>query len=149
MIEKKAYIFGSIFILANKLQNLGDKTFQNITTKQWLLIAALYKAPSDQATLTSLAKTIGSSRQNVKQLALNLEREGLIELKNNSKDARSLLVVPTTYCDEIFKSREEKENEFVENVFKDFKENEIVNLFDAMSKLTVNIYDMEENLYEK
>ncbi len=32
MIEKKAYIFGSIFILANKLQNLGDKTFQNITT---------------------------------------------------------------------------------------------------------------------
>lgn len=149
MIEKKAYIFGSIFILSNKLQNLGDKTFENITTKQWLLIAALYKTPSGQVTLTNLAETIGSSRQNVKQLALNLEREGLIELKNNSKDARSLLVVPTTYCDEIFESREEKENEFVENVFKDFKENEIANLFDAMSKLTVNIYEMEESLYEK
>lgn len=149
MIEQKAYIFGGIFILANKLQNLGDKIFDKVTTKQWLLIAAIYKTSQEDTTLTNLAEIIGSSRQNVKQLALNLEKEGLIEFKNNSKDARSLLVIPTQYCDEIFKMREDKENEFVEAVFKDFNKDEIKNFYVYMNKLAVNIYNMEKDIDEK
>jgi len=37
-IAEKAHILGSVFILANRLQVLGDKFDENLTVKQWLLL---------------------------------------------------------------------------------------------------------------
>ena len=63
-LKKKAYIFGTIFTLSNKLQVLGDEFDENITTKQWLFIVGVSKF-QDPPTISEVANFIGYSRQNV------------------------------------------------------------------------------------
>lgn len=72
-IQEKAFIFGAIFTLANRLQILGDKLDENITVKQWLLLATISKSEHPAPSLSEVAKTIGNSRQNVKKWLLFLK----------------------------------------------------------------------------
>lgn len=74
-IEKKAYIFGGILTLANRLQALGDKLDENVTLKQWLLIAVILKSGRSSPTISEVAKLVGNSRQNVKKMAGLLEKD--------------------------------------------------------------------------
>lgn len=67
MFEKKAYIFGAIFFLSNRIQNEGDKVFSEITTKQWFLLISIIRSGVKSPTLTEVSKIIGYSRQNVKK----------------------------------------------------------------------------------
>ena len=62
-LRQKAYIFATIFTLANKLQTLGDEFDRNITTKQWLFIIGVstFKKPP---MISEVAGFIGYSRQN-------------------------------------------------------------------------------------
>ena len=40
-LTQRQYIFGALFVFANKLQLIGDRLDPNITMKQWLLVAVL------------------------------------------------------------------------------------------------------------
>jgi len=71
-LEKKAYIFGSIFALSNKLQTLGDKFDRGLTVKQWLLLISIFKCESDSPTISEVAALIGNSRQNITPVLLSL-----------------------------------------------------------------------------
>lgn len=87
-LEKKSHIFGSLFILANRVQILGDKVDPVLSIKQWLLIAAIPQFKSGSPTISDIAKMIGSSRQNVKKMALILEKIGFVRLSKDDNDAR-------------------------------------------------------------
>ena len=87
----QATAFGTIFVLANKLQILGDRLDPRLTVKQWLLLAGIASTADGQPTLSTLATRIGSSRQNVKKMAIILEREGFVSLSKDPQDARALL----------------------------------------------------------
>lgn len=68
---KNSYIFGAIFFLSNRIQNVGDKVFNEITTKQWFLLISIIRSGVKNPTLTEVSKIIRYSRQNVKKLALH------------------------------------------------------------------------------
>ena len=142
-MNKKAYIFGSIFTLANRLQILGDKMDKNLTVKQWLLLAGLTRYDKEAPTLSEVAVQIGGSRQNVKKMALILEREGFLILKKDSRDARILRLELTNKCKEYLKSREEKEIKFIEELFKDFHTGHLDGLYAGIEKLSDNVNEME------
>lgn len=38
----KGYLFGHLFLLANRLQALGDAYLAEMTTKQWLLLIVIF-----------------------------------------------------------------------------------------------------------
>ena len=59
-------LFGSLLAMGNRLQAAGDRFYDEITTKQWFVLAVLenFSAPP---TLGELARGVGSSHQNVKQ----------------------------------------------------------------------------------
>jgi len=147
-VNEKAYIFGSIFTMANRLQILGDKFDEHLTMKQWLLIASITKIGSDDPTISEVAKQIGNSRQNVKKMASILEREGFLILKKDLKDARVLRVQVTQKCMDYFVQREKKELKFLEQLYEGFDTKLVTGLFDGLSKLAVNIIEME-NQYVK
>jgi len=75
-LEQKAYIFGTIFTLSNKLQILGDEFGKNITTKQWLFIlgVSIFEEPP---TISEVTNYIGYSRQNAKRIAAALQKPGM------------------------------------------------------------------------
>ncbi len=147
-IIEKAYIFGSIFTLSNKLQVLGDKMDPNLTVKQWLLIACISKYENYSPTISEVADAIGNSRQNVKKMAVILEREGFLDLKKDEVDARILRINLTKKCHTYFENRENLELEFIKLLFVGFNADLIKGLYDGISKLADNINDMESK-YDK
>lgn len=142
-LEKKAYIFGSIFALSNKLQTLGDKFDRGLTVKQWLLLISIFKCESDSPTISEVAALIGNSRQNVKKMALILEKEGFVTLTKDLSDARMLRISFTQKCRDYLQRRENKETEFLLQLFDGFDSNEIESLADGIAKLGKSIQQME------
>ncbi len=62
----------------------------DLTTRQWLLLAVLTKSfPGRSPSLSEAAEKYGSSRQNVKQIALGLEARGFVRLVPDRDDGRT------------------------------------------------------------
>lgn len=143
MMEKKAYIFGAIFFLSNRIQNEGDKVFSEITTKQWFLLISIIRSGVNGPTLTEVSKIIGYSRQNVKKLSVNLEKAGLVELQKDVNDSRVLRISLTDNCYQYFKNRQEKEEEFIEKLYDGITEEELDSMLLVMKKLEKNIVSLD------
>lgn len=142
--ENEKFIFGCIFLFANKIQTIGDRFDKDITMKQWLLIICILETKECSPTLSTVADFMGCSRQNVKKLALKLEAKGLINIENDPRDNRSVNLAVTEKCNDFFKKRENTENSFIDNLFKDLTKSDINNLYTTFSKLFRTIEEMDE-----
>jgi len=138
-MQRKAYIFGSIFYLSNRIQNAGDRLFTEITTKQWFLLNSIIRSGVENPTLTEVSRVIGYSRQNVKKLAMHLEKAGLLELQRDINDSRVLRITITEKCFRYLTSRQSKEEEFLESLYDGITDEEIEGVFLTMKKLEKNI----------
>lgn len=94
----QAEAFGSVFVLAQHLTRRADRELaeHGLTTRQWLLLAVLTKVfPDRSPSLSEAAQEYGSSRQNVKQIALGLEAAGFVRLVSDPTDARTTRIETT------------------------------------------------------
>lgn len=144
----KAELFGGLFILSNKLQTLGDQIDHRISTKQWLLLAVLCREPDMQSSLSTLAEKMGTSRQNVKKLALILEQKGFLTLQKPEEDRRVVLIRPTEACLTHLKQREQKEIMFIDQFYEGFSEEQLRGIKVAFEQWMRNLQSMEK-CYEK
>ena len=133
-------IFSSIFVLQNRMQTAGEKLQTQISMKQWLLLAMTACCPEPR-TLTNIGNLMGCSRQNVKKLALALEKKGFVHLQLSSNN--SVLVELTEdvqcYAEEIG----ERQMKALSLLFADFSEEEIGQLFFLYSKLYTGLERVE------
>ncbi len=144
--EQQGFIFGMLLMLANRLQIVGDKLDPNVTLKQWLLIVILLKSDHPSPTLGEVAKIFGCSRQNIKKLAVILEKQDLVALSKDDRDARAVRVQLTARCRDYFAEREERENSFMRELFRGFDEKRTQGLFDGMRQLADNLEQIEQSL---
>lgn len=140
----KAELFGTLFVLSNRLQTLGDQMDEQISTKQWLFLAVLCKEPGMESTLSQLAKKMGSSRQNVKKMAQILQQKGFLTLQKPEQDKRIVLVSPTKACFEHLQTREGKEAAFLQSFYQGFTDEELVTLQKGFSQWMKNLLLMEQ-----
>ncbi len=83
-------IFGGIFLLANKLQFVGDKMVEGLSTKQWFLLRTIMDLPCDPPpTISQIARDMDSTRQNITKMLEKMEREGIVTIEENESDHRS------------------------------------------------------------
>lgn len=136
--QMKGRIFGNLFYLANTLENLGNKIFTEITMKQWFLLVSIYSSEICNPTLSEVAKIMGYSRQNVKKIAVHLEKKGYIVFVKDQSDSRVLRISFTDKCIDYFKGREDREDAFIENLFDGLGNDEIESLLVALEKIKVN-----------
>jgi DNA-binding MarR family transcriptional regulator len=134
-INKMAAVFGSIFQLSNKLQTLGDKIDDYMSMKQWMLIAAISKSEKNALNIRELAEIIGTSYQNVKKMAVILEKQGYLALQKNPADARAILISLTAKCKEYFAQRADVEKAFLQSVFEELDEKAITDLYHGIVRL--------------
>lgn len=130
----QAEVFGYIFVLAQQLTRRTDALLAplNLTTRQWLLVAVLVKAfPDQQPTLSATARVYGSSRQNVKQIALQLQERGYLRLVPDPADQRALRLALTEKI-AVFDTPEEldRERQLLAELFETFSLNELEALLD-------------------
>lgn len=145
LVDEKAYIFGAVFVLANRIQILGDRVDPDLSIKQWLFIAVVSKFADSVPTLTEISMAMGSSHQNVRKMAAILESRGFVKLCRDERDARAIKVMRTDKCEKHFKALEQKELEFIEDLFTGFSENQIHELFTGLQRMSDNVIEMENH----
>jgi DNA-binding MarR family transcriptional regulator len=137
-INQKVFdVFGSIFVLSQKLQYITDYELgkNDLTTKQFLVLAAVDTAFDHPPTLNEVATVLSTSHQNVKQLASQLEKKGFMELEKDSSDRRKLLMKTTEKNRVFWDSRSEEDIDFFAKLFGELSTDEVEQLYMLLSKL--------------
>ena len=134
-------IFSSIFILQNRMQTAGEKLQTEISMKQWLLLAMMDCCPEPR-TLTQIGSLMGCSRQNIKKLALGLEKKGFVRTlsgKNNS-----VRIEPTDKVAQYAEEMSERHLQSLKLLFSYFDQDEIKHLFQLYAKLYAGMERVEK-----
>ena len=130
-LSKKQAIFASVFVIQNRLQTACEKVQQEITMRQWLLLA-MAEICDKPKTLSNIGRLMGCSRQNVKNLAAALEKKNFVRLIESTNN--STLIEITEIAKEYLLAMAEKQNDVLNSLFAPFNEMEINALFDLQNK---------------
>ena len=90
LMKDKKFMFGAVLIVANRMDTLLERELKeyDVTAKQWFMTVVIDNSFDKAPTIKEVAREMGSSHQNVKQVALKLEQRGLLVLEKDKKDAR-------------------------------------------------------------
>lgn len=143
MDEHKGKIFASLFIIANRLQVLGDRLDPDVTVKQWLLIAIMHRSQPRVLSVKEIAGLIGVSHQNIMQMVRSLEQKGLVQVAIDDADRRFKRISLTERCEEHFAARGEQELAFLRDLFDGFSEEDLWRFAALIDQLLSNIMKME------
>ena len=85
------YIFGALLVTANRLDTMLERELKRfgLTAKQWMLAVVVQNMFDSPPTIKQAAAAMGSSHQNVKQMALKLQGKGLLIMEKDSRDGRA------------------------------------------------------------
>ena len=139
---------GLIFLLERRLEYLFDKVLaaSDLTAKQWLLLAAIEKSPEANLSIQDVAKRLATSHQNIKAIALNLEKRGFLSLVKDKNDKRVTRLAITPKCTSFWQEREGQDKELLLEIFKNLGDEEISTLPKSLVKLLKNADAITERL---
>lgn len=145
IIPDDAMIFGLLLIISNKMNTLLEREFKEfgVTTKQWFLSETINSLFDSPPTLKEVANEMGSSHQNVKQVAMKLQQKGLLTLEKDKKDARVTRLKMTEQSQDFWKRTDPKGVIFREKMFKEMDVNDIANTRHLLEKLFSNLAEIE------
>ena len=145
MMDDRKYLFGSIFILSNRMDTLLQREFNrfDITTKQWFLSVIIDNLFDSPPTMKEAANEMGSSHQNVKQVALKLEQKGLLILEKDKRDARATRLKLTDDSYDFWNMIKYEGTEFTKTLFKDIDKEELAVARSVIQKMLLNINEMD------
>jgi len=128
---------GIIFLLERRLAYLFDQVFaeSNLTAKQWLVLAAVEKLCAEEPAIQEVARQLSTSHQNIKAIALNLEKRGFITLYKDEQDKRVTRMAITEQCKTFWADRGDQDQAIFAELFQDFNDQEKVILHSALLKL--------------
>lgn len=140
----RPFIFGEILIAANLMDTLMERelTDFDITTKQWFLSMILNNLFDSPPTIKELAREMGSSHQNVKQVALKLQAKGLVLLEKDEKDARVTRLMLTEKGKATGTVLMSKVSDFTNMMFSGIEKDELVIVRKVLMKLLENIGEL-------
>lgn len=146
MIDHKYALFGLFFAFHNRLQTVGDSFYDEITCKQFFLLACMNLYQDGAPTSNELAKTMGCSRQNVKEILNSLEKKQLIRIEIDAKDKRKKRVYLTEQAYLMADKYKEKETNFLKYLYEGISEREVEDAYNIISKIEDNLKKMERDL---
>lgn len=145
-IPDSEFIFGALLVIANKMDTLLERTLSkhNVTSKQWFLLLVLLNIFEKPPTIKEVAKEMGTSHQNVKQVALKLEEKGMLKLEKDRKDLRATRIILAEKSYDFWKAIENDGKEFMDAFYKNIGKNNLQNIRFFISTLMLNLSEMEE-----
>ncbi|HCX02994.1 MAG: winged helix-turn-helix transcriptional regulator [Tissierellales bacterium] len=145
-IDLEREVLVRIFQLSNKLQVFLDNQLKNeqLTGKQLLLMVAIDSFKNDPG-FSEISKRFGSSRQNVKQLALKLRKNGYVQIYTDKLDARYKRVKLTNQAKEYWRKRDESDLMFLNEMFKVVSDDNMTILQESMMKIDDTIDLLNKN----
>jgi DNA-binding MarR family transcriptional regulator len=150
-IPDEAMIFGYLLIVSNKMNTLLEREFKefDVTTKQWFLSETINSLFDSPPTLNEVADAMGSSHQNVKQVAVKLQRKGLLTFEKDKKDARVTRIKLTDRSRDFWKRLDPKGDLFRKKMFKDMDQQDIAGTRQLLEKMLMNLNEIENSIIEE
>ncbi len=138
----RAQSFAMLIDLGTKLQVLADRELADtgLTTRQWFLCLVIEQSGAGLS-LSEAALRMGTSRQNAKQLALKLERNGFLKIESDSADGRMLRLSLTESCAAFWDRRTAADRAFLAKAFSSLGADETLSLRDSLVKLVGSVQD--------
>lgn len=140
-LRKQQALFANFFVVQNRLQTAGEKVQTEISMRQWHLLAMM-KACEGNKTLTDVGRLMGCSRQNVKNLAVALNKKGFVEFVYGANN--SVMLEMTEKATAYLSSMTERHCEVLSRLFSSFSEKEIDMLFELNYKLLGGLEQVEK-----
>jgi len=145
------FIFGALLIGANRMDTLLERALKefDITSKQWMLSIVIDNLFGEAPTIKEAAREMGSSHQNVKQLALKLEQKGLLRLEKDKCDARVTRLKMPPESAAFWNKTQPKGTAFMDAVFGGITKEELAAARGVLNKIAANLADMENRNIER
>jgi len=147
-LKEMGEIFGLGFLLERKLESTFDKVLEpyNLTVKQWLVLAVIENAFKESPSIQEVARELNTSHQNIKAIALNLERRGFIMLAADSRDRRVTRIATTKKSKEFWQTREDEDKRLIAELFKYLTNEEVVTLHQLLGQLIQGAGELSERI---
>lgn len=138
--DKEEYIIGCVSLLSNKLSQVGDIIFPDITFKQWFLLIMISKMETGQEkNINNIAEVVGTSRQNVKKMLTSLEIKGYVVINKSAQDLRALNVGLTNKSHQYFQYNADTASQQANQLFKLFSLDEVDSFICNLKKLMAGL----------
>ena len=144
MIDHKYALFGLFFAFHNRLQTVGDSFYEEITCKQFFLMACMNLYRDEAPTANELAKTMGCTRQNVKEILNSLEKKQFVRLEADARDKRKQRVYLTEKAQLTAAKYIKKETDFMNYLYDGISDEEVDYAYNIISKIEDNLKRMKE-----
>jgi DNA-binding MarR family transcriptional regulator len=143
-IEKE--VLARVFQLSNKLQVLLDHQLKsdNLTAKQLFLMIVLGSFEKNPG-FSEISERFGTSRQNIKQLALKLEKNGYVEIYTDEMDARFKRLRFTPKAIDYWKQRDETDVFMLNKMFLEVPIEQMLGMQNTMEQMDANIRLFDDN----
>ena len=144
-------IFASLLMIANRMDTLLTRELKEfgVTTKQWFLSVTIENVFDRPPTMKALARTMGSSHQNIKQVAMKLQQKGLLRLEKDDKDARVTRLRLTEESHELGRKSESKGEVFINKMFEDIDDHELAVAKAVLQKMLSNLAEMDHTIADE
>ena len=146
----RAFMLGALFIAANRVETQLEREFQRygITVKQWFLAIVLVHLFPAPPTISETARVMGSSHQNIKQLALALNRKGLLDFLKDEQDSRMIRLRLSEQGAALREKVRSGGNAFQTRLFNGIGDEELKAARSVLSKILLNIDEIENTIVE-
>ncbi|MBC7765229.1 MAG: MarR family transcriptional regulator [Hyphomonadaceae bacterium] len=146
-MDDSHFIFGSILVAANRMDTMLERALSkhDITAKQWFLSVVLDTLFEQPPTIKELAKEMGSSHQNVKQVALKLAQKGLLKLEKDTTDARATRLTLTDESQAFWAKTDQEGMVFMRTIYKNIKKDELAVARSVLEKMLANLSELEDD----
>ncbi len=140
-------MFGGVFVLANKLQFVADRTVEGLSAKQWFLVRTMMDMPEDPPpTITQIALEMDTTRQNVAKMLEKMQRDGMAAIVENESDRRSRRVRITAQGKRQAQQIAENAQEFLKRLFLGINPDDLDAAGRVIVKMTENLTDIQKEL---
>jgi len=145
-MKDQKFVFGSVLIIANRMDTLLERELKeyDVTAKQWFLTVVVDNSFDNPPTIKEVAREMGSSHQNVKQVALKLEQKGLLVFEKDKKDARVTRLKLTDHIYELSQLTQLKATNFTQALFKGIEKDDMSKARAVLQKMLSNLSEMDQ-----
>lgn len=126
--------YATLFAVTNKLQVLGDKSFHELTSRQFMTLLAIAHI-EEEASLSNVARKLGTTKQSAKQILINLEKRNYVETKQNPHDKRAVQIEITPSGLEVMHEYYKVGESVLNAWFHDFSKQELGQFYSYLRRL--------------
>jgi DNA-binding MarR family transcriptional regulator len=132
--------FALLFLLSHRFEYVADSELRrdDLTTKQFLALVAIEKAYDHPPSIKEVADVLSTTHQNVKQIAVQLQKKGFVTIEKDAQDKRKLILQVTHKNREYWDSAAQRHEQIISALFGCLNDGEIGQFHELVSKLIVN-----------